>query len=102
MLSFGGKTFSGTSSVGVDFSVDGASYTPVTTAALTTSDNRFSIPLTASQSRFGLVRLSLDPSLGQPIIDNVAIEATFVPEPGMGLLLVAGIGGLAVLNRIRA
>ena len=44
----------------------------------------------------------VDPSAGQPIIDNVAVHAKPVPEPATALGLVAGVIGLWVMGRRRA
>lgn len=98
-LTFGGKTFSGTSSVGVSFSTDGVSYSSPTFLALDTNDKPFSVsfgPITASTI---YVRLGLTPANGQPIIDNVALNATVVPEPGTLVLLGAGLGAFALRRR---
>lgn len=96
-LSLGGKTFSGGSSVGVEFSWDGITYSPITTLNLTTSDTLFNVPLAAAITDRAYVRLSLDPAGGgQPIIDNVAL-----PEPGQTLQAVVGLLSLAVFHRIR-
>lgn len=96
VVSFGGKTISGTSTVGVAFSTDGSSFVPVGNVNLTTAEQAVSLPLGTNPGTTGFVQLSLDDSMGQPIIDNVA-----VPEPGFGSLLLAGVGGLSVLFRRR-
>jgi hypothetical protein len=48
-----------------------------------------------TQTAFTRFNFSVDgPSA--PLIDNVAIEATLVPEPGTALLLLSGLAGLRV------
>ncbi len=98
-LSFGGKTISGTSTVQVEFSTDGSSYTSFGSVGLDESDTGYTVALDNVTSDTAFVRLSLDPSLGQPIIDNVAIHATPVPEPGAVAMLLAGVAALWVLPR---
>lgn len=89
------------SSITVEFSPNGTSYTSFATVQLTAEDTRYSVPLAAGSSAAGFVRLGLNPGSGGalPIIDNVAISATPVPEPGMLLMLLAGVLGLTVLPR---
>ena len=48
------------------------------------------------------VRLSLDPTSGQPVIDNVPIHATPGPEPGATLMSMAGLLTLWALRRRRS
>ncbi len=98
-LSLGGRTFAGSSDVGVEFSADGIAYSPMTTFNLTTSDTPFSAPLVAALTDTAYVRVSLDPSGGQPIIDNVAV--VLLPEPSMALQAPAALLTLAVLYRLR-
>jgi hypothetical protein len=118
-VSFGGKVVSGggddggtldcdpdgatecTTSVEVWFSDDGSSYDSYGTVDLTAEDQRFSVDLEDFASPEGYVRLSLGPGGdgSLPIIDNVAVEAIPVPEPGTTLLLVAGVVGLLALPR---
>lgn len=98
-VSFGGRTFEGTSSVGVDYDVDcTGSYLSAGTASLDQSDRQFSFSLGAHAASTLCVRLGLDSSLGQPVVDNVAIA---VPEPGVMLALPAGLLGLFGLARMR-
>jgi hypothetical protein len=75
-LSFGGRTFSGSSSVAIEFSSDGASFTSFGSANLTTVDAKFSVALGTASSDRGYVRLTFAPSGNdQPLIDNVAVTA---------------------------
>jgi len=103
-ISFGGKTFEGTSPVGVEFSTDGVSYAPFGSVNLDTNDKPFSVNLGSALSHEAFVRLNFDPANGQPIIDNVAIGGTLsaIPEPGTAVLLVSGLTGLHVFGRRRA
>ncbi len=98
-LSFAGKTFSGSSTVGVDFSINGSSYANVGSVTLDAADKRFFLNLGTAVSERAFVRLNFDPSeSGQPIIDNVAISA---PEPGAIAQSFAAALGLLVSVRIR-
>ena len=99
-ISFAGKTFSGTSTVGVDFSVNGSRYANVGTVSLDAADKRFFLNLGTAVSEGAFVRLNFDPSeSGQPIIDNVAISA---PEPGAIAQSIVAMLGLLVSMRIRS
>jgi hypothetical protein len=108
-ISFGGKTQSGTSNVEVEFSTNGAAYSALGTAALTTVAQAFSfgVPALAVDAMEVFFRLRFAGSTTiLPSIDNVAIKAELsppsVPEPGTALLLAAGATGLAVFGRRRA
>ncbi|RIL01358.1 MAG: hypothetical protein DCC71_18025 [Proteobacteria bacterium] len=101
-FSFGAKTSAGSSSVGVEFSTDGASYASVGSASLTSVDTAFEFALGALASDKAYVRLTFEAPVGasQAFLDNVAFSATpVVPEPGTALLLVAGLVGLAKAGR---
>ena len=102
-VSFGGRNFNGASSVGIAFSVDGVNFAPVVSVNFNTVDTLFNVPLAATASDKAWVRFSFNPSgANQPLIDNVAINATLqVPEPGTALLGSLGLIGLAVAGRRR-
>jgi hypothetical protein len=103
-LTFGGRTASGGSNVGIEFSTDGSIFNPVTTVNLTAVDTLFTTQLTGPQSSSAFVRLSFNPTTGQePFIDNLAINASLpVPEPATAALLLAGLAGLVRAGRRRA
>lgn len=103
-LAIGGKTFSGTNSVGVEFSTDGSSYSSVGTLSLTGVDSLFTLALGAGPSQQAFVRLDFgSPASGQAIVDNLTILAntTPVPEPGTAGMLLFGLAGLAASGRRR-
>jgi hypothetical protein len=92
ILSFAGKTFSGTSMVGVDFSTAGSGYGISGSVNLDTGDAQYIVDLGPATSTTAFVRLNFNPvGIDQPILDNVAIS---VPEPAalaQGLAVVAGL-----------
>ena len=99
VLTFGSRTFSGTSSISVAFSTDGVNFTSLPSVAINAVDTAYSVSLGATQSDHAYVRLTFDPA-GNPIIDNLAINADLeVPEPSMALLGFLGLGGIAALRR---
>jgi len=107
-VSFGGKTFddssctpSCTSTVTVEYSPDGSSYSSFGSAVLDTTDQKFEFTLGAAPSVEGFVRLGLTSTSGQPIIDNVAIKVIPAPEPSTALGLLAGSMSLAIARRWR-
>ena len=120
VLSFGGKTFTGggtdggqqscggvcRSTVGIDFSPDGTTYASAGTAFLTPADTRFVVTVPnnipgGGGSPKGYFRLNLDPTDGQPIIDNVAVDVKVIPEPGAVAQICAGVVGVGLLARRR-
>ncbi len=98
-ISFGGKTFSGSAQVGIAFSTNGTSYTDFGSANLTAADAAFSVPLGTALTDTAFVRLTFGtPGAGganQAILDNLALNASLVPEPGTLGLFLAGLLGLA-------
>jgi hypothetical protein len=98
-LSFAGKTFSGTSMVGIDFSIDGSGYANAGSVMLDDSDAQYIVNLGTAASETAFVRFNFNPvGVAQPIIDNVAISA---PEPGAIAQSFAAVLGLLVSVRIR-
>jgi hypothetical protein len=102
-VSFGGKTSSGTSAVGIEFSTDGLNYTSFGSVNLSSVDAPFSVNLGAGASDLAFVRFNFSPAgVDRPFIDNVAINATTaIPEPGTALLCGLGLVGLALAGRRR-
>jgi hypothetical protein len=102
-VSFGGRTLSGNGTVGIEFSTDGASYIPAGSVSLGSADTPFSVPLPAPQTDSLFVRFDFSNAGTEnlPAIDNVAIHATLVPEPGTALLLSSGLAGLVSAGRRR-
>jgi hypothetical protein len=101
-ISFGGKTLSGTSSVGISFSTDGNSYAGFGSVDLDAVDKLYSVALGTDVSNLAFVKLSFNPSGNdQPVIDNVAISGTLapIPEPSTALLVLGGLLGLGVAGR---
>jgi hypothetical protein len=91
----------GSSEVAVGFSLDGVSYSVLHTEALGTAEEVVSVSLPGSDLGAGYVMLSL--SAGDASrIDNLAINAELVPEPGTVLMLGIGLGGLAAFGRRRS
>jgi hypothetical protein len=99
-ITFGAQTFSGNETeVSVEFSTDGVNYTSYGSVIVDSTDTQYSVNLATGFATQGYVRLAFDPSSqtgGQPVIDNVAIEANFdtTPVPSIssgGLALLAGL-----------
>lgn len=103
-VSFAGRTASGTSDVGIEFSSDGTTYNPIGSVQINASDAAYSVLLGGVDLATGFVRLVLDSADDNPAIDNVAISAslTTVPEPGTAVLMLAGLAGLVTYGRRRA
>jgi hypothetical protein len=104
-VSFGGKTFSGSAQVGIEFSTDGSSYTSFGSVNLSAADTAFNVALGTGSTDTAYVRLTFGApgagGLNQAIIDNLAINATLVPEPGTTGLFLAGLLGLVRFGRRR-
>jgi hypothetical protein len=102
-ISFGGLTAAAGASatVTIEFSTDGVGYTSFGSVNLTNVDTAFSVSLGTALSDRAFVRLGFA-GTGQPLIDNVAIGASIVPEPATAALLLVGLLGLARAGRRRA
>jgi len=103
-VQFGGETLAGSSNVfvGLDVGCDGGLDVGPTPVAVDTTTGATTQAVTfpgLNISTQACVQFGLDSGA---VIDNVSIEATPVPEAGSILMLTAGIGGLAVLRRIRS
>jgi hypothetical protein len=118
-ISFGGKMASGTGAAGgqdgcdpgctaavqAEFSTDGVNYGPAVNETLTLDDRRIDLDLNAGPdtATTAFVRLTLNGSTGRrPVIDNVAIVATPLPEATAAAQLLSGIALLIGLRRRRA
>jgi hypothetical protein len=98
-LSFAGKTFSGSSTVGIDFSANGSSYASAGSVLLDSTDARYVVNLDSAASETVFVRFNFNPVGGaQPIIDNVAISS---PEPGAFAQSLVALLALLVPVRLR-
>jgi hypothetical protein len=97
-ISFGAQTFSGNETeVTVEFSTDGINYTSYGSVIVDANDTPYTVNLATGSAGQGFVRLGFDPSSqtgGQPVIDNVTIEADFATAA----LPSISFGGLAVLS----
>lgn len=104
LLSFAGKTISGTATIQVEFSTNGVDFNVISTEQLTTVDTLFEVALGGTASEQGIVRLSFDVSNGLALIDNLALDADLatVPEPGVMALALSGLVGLGIYGRRRA
>ncbi len=103
VISFGGRANTQSSNVTVQFSDtgDAADYQTAQIVLLTTADAPITVPLSVDAETSMWVRLRFDGS-GQANFDNIAINANIIPEPATGLLLAAGLAGLAACRRSRA
>jgi hypothetical protein len=99
-ISFGAQTFSGNETeVSVEFSTNGTDYTSYGSVVVNSNDTPYTVSLATGYATQGYVRLGFDPTTqtgGQPVIDNVAIEADIstaaVPSISSGgLALLAGL-----------
>jgi len=100
-LSFAGYSIepeppTGPVEVDVEFAPDCGAYGFVQTVTLTGDEQAFDLLLGNATVDDGCVRLALDTTNGQPVIDNVAL-----PEPGAASGILAGALLLAGLQRRR-
>jgi len=102
-VSFGARTFSGTESIGIEFSTDGVDFDFAGSVNLTTVDTPFTLALGSELTSQAFVKFVFDAPMGpdQAVIDNVAVSATLIPEPGTALLLLTGLAGMAAQGRRR-
>lgn len=88
--------------VTVEYSLDGGGYTTVGVVTFTPEEQQFSFPPIYVGAKVARVRMTLDTSAGRPIVDNVSVEAQYVPEPGFLAQIAAGLVGLVAIARRRA
>lgn len=100
-VSFGGRALEGgAATVGVAFAPNCGGYGGVQNVNLTADDQAFSVVFPgANNAVTGCVRMDMSSSA---VVDNVAISATPLPEPGAALGLAAGLGLLGILRRRKA
>lgn len=104
MVTFGASAItqdaSETTQLDVRFGGSCAGAASVGTVDVGQDDTEVKLFLGQLGSAGGCVVIGMDGSTTQPLIDNVAL--TTVPEPGIGAMLLAGVGGLLGLSRRRA
>jgi hypothetical protein len=98
-VSLAGRALQPTGNVDVEvrFAADCSGFTLIDTLTLSEDDEQYNVLLSPSITEADgevCVRLTLDDTNGQPVIDNVAI----VPEPGQIAMLGAGVLWLAGLR----
>jgi hypothetical protein len=92
----------GSSSVGISFSLDGINYNLIHVEAVGTAEEVVTVSLGGVDLQQAFVMLSFDGAESATRIDNLAIKAVLVPEPGTVMLLGLGMGGLALFGRRRS
>jgi hypothetical protein len=103
-ISFAGRVNSDTSNVTIEFSSDGITYSPLTSALLDTTDTLFTRTVAANPGDNAFFRFGFSGSgTVLPRIDNVSISADVsqIPEPATALMLLLGLAGLGVASRRR-
>ena len=80
----------------------GGAFASAGSVTLTSDEGAFDVSLPGAAGRNARVRLTLDTTKGAPVIDNVAVNASYVPEPSMLAQIGAGVVGLLALARRRA
>jgi hypothetical protein len=105
-ITFDGISSTATSNVTVEFSTDGVTYAPLTTAILGAAAAAFTRSVVGNPGDNAFFRLGFTSTGANPIprIDNVSIsgDVTVIPEPGTAALLLLGLAGLGVAGRRRA
>lgn len=88
--------------VTVEYELDGGGYATVGVVTFTPEEQQFVLPPIFVGAKVAHVRMTLDTTAGRPIVDNVSVEAQYVPEPGFIAQLAAGLVGLVAIARRRA
>jgi hypothetical protein len=91
----------GASSVEVSFSLDGVTYGTPVVEALSTAEEIVTVALGGVGLSEAYIKVSFDAGDASRI-DNLAIKANVIPEPGTVLLLGAGLAGLGLYGRRRS
>jgi hypothetical protein len=89
-LSFGATSSSGDGTIAIAVSTDGASYAPVSSGTPSNVD----VNLGSMTAQTIFVRLSITPGTSSPLIDNVALNASLVPEPDSSALVAVLLLGV--------
>jgi hypothetical protein len=101
-LSLGGRTESGVAGVQIEFSTDGSAWFSFGSVNLTTVDTPFSVALGTAATDTAFIRLTFaapSANVGRAVIDNLAVNATLVPEPAAAVMVGLGLALLSGLRR---
>lgn len=103
-ISFAGEVVGASSAnIGVEFAPDCASYSSVGTVAVDDEANSYTVEFDKIGSVASCARLTIPNSGDERVaVDNVTLDVIAVPEPGVGVQLIAGVAGLVALFRRRA
>ena len=91
----------GASTVEVSFSLDGVTYGTPVAEVLGMAEEVVTVVLGGVSLSEAFIKVSFDAGDASRI-DNLAIKAELIPEPGTVLLLGAGLAGLSLYGRRRS